>query len=414
MGIRPNGSGAIPPVTPDNPETRYGDWINDLEDSGEIVGGVWKETDAKASAANQAVSDLAGRTTQYVDSTMGERDRIPVTGQGGWLYSRDNPVHSNHLARKGYVDEAITNAPLKQHQHTSADITDSTLYADSTMGAAGRLVSTGDGGWIYSRNNPTHSNHLARKGYVDEKIGEVQSAPVKSHTHTSADITDSVAYADLDMGIAGRLVRTGEGGYLYSRTNPTQGNHLARKGYVDEQVQSVSSRVTDIEQDNSVPTHTHVSADITDTTLYADSTAGVAYRIPTTGADGFLYSRDNPTQGNHLARKGYVDGVVNPLADAFEGHTHTSAEISDTALYVDSSAGVEGRVPRTGQGGWLYSRDNPTHSNHLARKGYVDDEVTKLKALLKQSIVAVPPANLADLPAGQVYLDTTTLTLNTK
>lgn len=412
MGIRPNRDGLIPPVTPDNPETRYSDWLTDLEDSGEIVGGVWQETDAKASAANQAVSDLANRTTLYMDSTMGQADRIPVTGQGGWLYSRDNPVHSNHLARKGYVDEAIASAPLKQHKHTSADITDSTLYADSTMGAAGRLVSTGDGGWIYSRNNPTHSNHLARKGYVDEKIGEVQSAPVKSHAHTSADITDSVAYADLNMGIAGRLVRTGEGGYLYSRTNPTQGNHLARKGYVDEQVQSVSSRVTDIEQDNSVPAHTHVSADITDTTLYADSTAGVAGRIPVTGQGGWIYSRDNPTHSNHLARKGYVDEAI--ASAPIKAHTHTSADISDTTLYADSTAAAAYRIPTTGADGFLYSRTNPTQGNHLARKGYVDDEVTKLKALLKQSIVAVPPANLADLPTGQVYLDTTTLTLNTK
>lgn len=61
MGIRPNRDGLIPPVTPDNPETRYSDWLTDLEDSGEIVGGVWQETDAKASSANGSVSDLAGR-----------------------------------------------------------------------------------------------------------------------------------------------------------------------------------------------------------------------------------------------------------------------------------------------------------------------------------------------------------------
>lgn len=61
MGIRPNGDGAIPPVTPDNPETRYSGWLTDLEDSGEIVGGVWQETDAKATSGNSGVTDLAGR-----------------------------------------------------------------------------------------------------------------------------------------------------------------------------------------------------------------------------------------------------------------------------------------------------------------------------------------------------------------
>lgn len=73
MGIRPNRDGIIPPVTPDNPETRYSDWLTDLEDSGEIVGGVWKETDAKATSANSGTSDLAGRVAalEAVSSTSG-------------------------------------------------------------------------------------------------------------------------------------------------------------------------------------------------------------------------------------------------------------------------------------------------------------------------------------------------------
>lgn len=73
MGIRPNGDGVIPPVTPDNPETRYSDWLTDLEDSGEIVGGVWQETDAKASSGNDGVTDLAGRVAalEAVSSTSG-------------------------------------------------------------------------------------------------------------------------------------------------------------------------------------------------------------------------------------------------------------------------------------------------------------------------------------------------------
>lgn len=73
MGIRPNRDGLIPPVTPDNPETRYSDWLTDLEDSGEIVGGVWKETDAKATSGNSGVTDLAGRVAalETISSTSG-------------------------------------------------------------------------------------------------------------------------------------------------------------------------------------------------------------------------------------------------------------------------------------------------------------------------------------------------------
>lgn len=61
MGIRPNGGGAIPPAQPDNPESRYGDWLSELDSSGEIIGEVWQDTDAKATAGNNGVTDLAGR-----------------------------------------------------------------------------------------------------------------------------------------------------------------------------------------------------------------------------------------------------------------------------------------------------------------------------------------------------------------
>lgn len=80
MGIRPNGDGASPPVTPDNPETRYSDWLTDLEDSGEIVGGVWQETDAKASSGNDGVTDLAGRVSTLEGNTPAPRTRISGTG----------------------------------------------------------------------------------------------------------------------------------------------------------------------------------------------------------------------------------------------------------------------------------------------------------------------------------------------
>ena len=81
MGIRPNGDGAIPPVTPDNPETRYSAWLTELEDSGEIVGGVWQETDAKATSGNDGVTDLAGRVAALSCQPRHPRGDRPDSGQ---------------------------------------------------------------------------------------------------------------------------------------------------------------------------------------------------------------------------------------------------------------------------------------------------------------------------------------------
>lgn len=89
MGIRPNRDGIIPPVTPDNPETRYSDWLTDLEDSGEIVGGVWQETDAKSTSGNNGVSDLAGRVAAMESTT---------TASGtGWTAHKRNGIVSLHI-----------------------------------------------------------------------------------------------------------------------------------------------------------------------------------------------------------------------------------------------------------------------------------------------------------------------------
>lgn len=84
MGIRPNGDGAAPPVQPDNPESRYSSWLTDLEDSGEIVGGVWQETDAKASSGNDGVSDLAGR--------LAALEAVSTASGTGWSAVKRNGV----------------------------------------------------------------------------------------------------------------------------------------------------------------------------------------------------------------------------------------------------------------------------------------------------------------------------------
>ena len=75
-----------------------------------------------------------------------------------------------------------------------------------------------------------------------EIIKDIEALEERVSSLVSADITDSVLYADSQSGLTDRLVRTGTGGYLYSRTNPTQANHLARKGYVDATVADSLSR----------------------------------------------------------------------------------------------------------------------------------------------------------------------------
>ena len=60
MGIRPYARGQVPvPAEPDDVKSRFGAWVDDLEDAGEKSGEAYAEIDAKASSSNQGFTRLA-------------------------------------------------------------------------------------------------------------------------------------------------------------------------------------------------------------------------------------------------------------------------------------------------------------------------------------------------------------------
>lgn len=64
MGIRPYARGQVPaPAEQDDVKSRYGAWIDDLEDAGAKSGEAYAEIDAKASSSNEALTKLAADLT---------------------------------------------------------------------------------------------------------------------------------------------------------------------------------------------------------------------------------------------------------------------------------------------------------------------------------------------------------------
>lgn len=60
MGIRPYARGQVPvPAEQDDVKSRFGAWVDDLEDAGEKSGEAYAEIDAKASSSNQGFTRLA-------------------------------------------------------------------------------------------------------------------------------------------------------------------------------------------------------------------------------------------------------------------------------------------------------------------------------------------------------------------
>ena len=76
MGIRPYARGQVPvPAEPDDVKSRFGAWVDDLEDAGEKSGEAYVEIDAKASSSNEVVSKLSADLT----SVEKRVDKLEIT-----------------------------------------------------------------------------------------------------------------------------------------------------------------------------------------------------------------------------------------------------------------------------------------------------------------------------------------------
>lgn len=79
----------------------------------------------------------------------------------------------------------------------------------------------------------------------------------------------------------------------------------------------------------------------------------------------------------------------------------------------DSVAG-EALGETLGEVNAMASSANTTAGELIADIEALEGRVATLEGQLSAAILAVPPANIADMPSGQVYLDVATLTIHTK
>lgn len=120
--------------------------------------------------------------------------------------------------------------------------------------------------------------------------------------------------------------------------------------------------------------HTHLSADITDTTNDAGSGEFGGKVLTPRAKDGKIFYYSNPTEYRELARKGYVDGEVAKKAD--KSHTHSRRDIRDLPSIAETI--VEGSIPVRGSTGTFYVSP-PEFAGHVANKKYVDEQVGGLR-----------------------------------
>lgn len=131
-------------------------------------------------------------------------------------------------AKEGAVEAGGDKAPL-EHEHVSADITDTTTQAGTLSDANKVMATNGSGRFVYNRVS-TDPNELVNRKFVTDQAA--LRVPTSDVTTTPEE---------------GKIPRWVDGEHLYVGPNPTDQGHAASKAYVDRvttKIEVVSSLPT--------------------------------------------------------------------------------------------------------------------------------------------------------------------------
>lgn len=204
--------------------------------------------------------------------------------------------------------------------------------------AANTLVKRTSSGHIVSPD-PTTGNHVASKTYVDTQDGKKAD---KSHTHTSADITDKVwqvtpnasqpvIHADSQGRVYlmdGAEIYAWRGGRFVFSGTPQRGIDVPNKSYVDDAISKASPATTTSVRsaDAGKQLTTRKVVDGSNVDSYLDVQDGGTVwvrdggRIYLDAADG-MYIAKSPTKSTDPVRKSYVDAATQASSWSYGGVT---------------------------------------------------------------------------------------------
>lgn len=293
-------------------------------------------------------------------------------------------------------DQRITDKADKNHTHTSAGIIDA-----SPLVVADVIVKRDEDG-LFEVASPARGNNPTPRSYVDSALeGKANS----NHSHVSSDISDRTNWVN-HPDHPSKVVSTRADGFLHGSL-PVSSDHLAPKGYVDEEVGKkantnhthVIAGVTGLQQalDNKANSaHTHNSNDITNATTLVNALTANGGLVLKTSDDGQLsITTSSITKEHHATSRGYVDTGLAGKANtshthsisqvtslqsrldekANTTHTHTISQIVDLPA-ITSSIGNSRLVQRDGSGHILV-HETPGANNHAVARSFVQSEDDK-------------------------------------
>ena len=270
--------------------------------------------------------------------------------------------------------------PPEDHKHKMADISDLPAIG-FTEGTIAKYAS-GSTLLVHDSNS---QNTATSRGYVD---GEIKKKADKSHTHTSADISDAVeAYVlKADGNNANRLIRSDSRGRLtvqdanYSDTATA----VVNKKYVDTTAfpLAITSLGAKEDLDNFKSTgvyHQALTANAKNGTNYP---VGVAGLLEVFNPDASMVYQRYTVYGGSIevwVRGYYQNKWYSWQKVENSGHKHTVSDISDLPK-IDTNVSGSSLVQRYSNGAILVP-DPPPTSTSATSKSYVDSRIQVVSSL---------------------------------
>lgn len=187
---------------------------------------------------------------------------------------------------------------------------------------------------------PNGANQPATKSWTESQLGDYYAKT--EHVHTINSTTNN------------KPIKTDDDGNIHLESTPSSNHHIANKQYVDGQINTVLQGIpgalgaagfisqTDADTRYARTEHTHVSADITNTTNRIGTSAS-ANKVVKLDSRGFLdvVTPNDSSPGNSVIVKSYMDSKLNEKASTSELETlrNTVTQLQNKIQELEANVG---------------------------------------------------------------------------
>lgn len=373
---------------------------------------------ADVGAADRVHNHTIAQITDLTVVEAATASTTPKRTTAGQLIVQQTPTAATHAASKAYVDStataagaiadlsitaeklanktitegklannAVTNAIIANGAVNISSILSSDLTSTLGSGAANKLVQASSAGTI-EVPTPTANAHPSTKQYVDNAI--------TSHKHGSVDITDGVNTPNGTTAQGNKVVKTLATGYLATSAVPASDNHVVNLKFFADYINSFSNSMNTALNGKANSSHTHTSANITDSTNNPNGTTGTGDKLVKTTSGGKLQVTATPVEGADVVNLTALNNGLSGKADT--SHTHVSADITDSTNTPNGTTTRGDILVKTTPNGRLNVAYSPSASNDVVNKAYVDTRTPQI--VIMKTLPTVPATGVIYIVTG--------------